>query len=361
MKDKNYKNPIHGADINSEAKLYEIDPENIIDFSSNINPFEVDCMDKIIELGYKNLKKYPDINYRKLKKNISEYIKCEEKYIIPGNGATEIIYLLMRNIGNRLAIINPTFSEYRKSAKIAGIEIIDFTMNYNKNFELNLEEIEEKLDDFDSIFICNPNNPDGKLRNIDKLLEFAENNNKLLIVDETFIEFAEDEKERSLIYEIENNKNLFIIRAVTKFFGIPGIRLGYGITSNLELLNKMYEEKEPWTINSFADAATEFIFSDIEYIEKSKEYFFKERKFFINELKKIDGIKVFDSNSNFILIKFKDKEVLEVKKILLKRAGILIRDASNFIGLDNSFARVAIKNHKDNVLLIDAIKSVLGE
>lgn len=361
MEEKYYKNPIHGADINSEAKLYEIDPENIIDFSSNINPFEVNCMDKIIELGYKNLKKYPDINYTNLKRNISEYIECKEEYIIPGNGATEIIYLLMRKIGKRLAIINPTFSEYRKSAQIAGIKIIDFTMNYNEEFELNLEEIEKKSNEFDSIFICNPNNPDGKLRNIDKLLEFAKKKNKLLIVDETFIEFAEDEKERSLIYEIENNKNLFIIRAITKFFGIPGIRLGYGVTSNLDLLNKMYEEKEPWTINSFADAATEFIFSDREYIKKSKEYFFKERKFFINELKKIEGIKVFDSNSNFILLKFEDKRVLEIKKNLLKRAGILIRDASNFIGLDERFARVAIKNHKDNILLIDAIKSVLGE
>lgn len=361
MKKEKYINPIHGADINSEAELYGINPDEIIDFSSNINPFEVNCIDKIVEFGVRNLKKYPDINYSNLKKNISDYLNCKIDYIIPGNGATEIIYLLMRNIGKRLAIINPTFSEYRKGAKIAGIEIVDFTLDYKKDFYLDMEEIENRKDEFDSIFICNPNNPDGRVRDIKNLLEFAEDNNKLLIVDETFIEFTEDEKDKSLIDEIDNYKNLFIIRAVTKFFGIPGIRLGYGVTSNCELLKNMYEEKEPWTINSFADIATDFIFFDKEYIKDSKKYFSNERKFFISELNKIDGIKAFDSNANFVLIKFYDNEVTEIKKKLLKRAGILIRDASNFIGLDSKFARVAIKSHDNNILFIDAIKSVLGE
>ena len=360
-KEKVNINSVHGADINSAAELYVLEADKIIDFSSNINPFIVDSMDKIVAAGVGSLQKYPDIKYRRLRKNISDYLGVDDSQVIPGNGATEIIYLLMRNLRGRLAIINPTFSEYRKGAEIAGLSVVDFVMDWKKDFKLDLDEIYRRKDEFDSIFICNPNNPDGSVREIKKLLEFAEKEGKLLIVDGTFIEFADSEKDRSLVNMVEKSKNLFIIRAVTKFFGIPGIRLGYGISSNRELLQKMYDEKEPWTINSFADSASDFIFKEEEYIRKSKEYFSKERVCMINEINKIDGIKAFNSDANFILVRFENRNVLDVKENLLKRAGLLIRDASNFIGLDSSFARVAIKNHEQNIVLVDAIRSVLGE
>lgn len=360
-KEKVNINSVHGADINSAAELYGLEADKIIDFSSNINPFIVDSMDKIVAAGVGSLQKYPDIKYRRLRKNISDYLGVDDSQVIPGNGATEIIYLLMRNLRGRLAIINPTFSEYRKGAELAGLSVVDFVMDWKKDFKLDLDEIYRRKDEFDSIFICNPNNPDGSVREIKKLLEFAEKEGKLLIVDETFIEFADSEKDRSLVNMVEKSKNLFIIRAVTKFFGIPGIRLGYGISSNRELLQKMYDEKEPWTINSFADSASDFIFKEEEYIRKSKEYFSKERVCMINEINKIDGIKAFNSDANFILVRFENRNVLDLKENLLKRAGLLIRDASNFIGLDSSFARVAIKNHEQNIVLVDAIRSVLGE
>ena len=360
-KEKVNINSVHGADINSAAELYGLEADKIIDFSSNINPFIVDSMDKIVAAGVCSLQKYPDIKYRRLRKNISDYLGVDDSQVIPGNGATEIIYLLMRNLSGRLAIINPTFSEYRKGAELAGLSVVDFVMDWKKDFKLDLDEIYRRKDEFDSIFICNPNNPDGSVREIKKLLEFAEKEGKLLIVDETFIEFADSEKDRSLVNMVEKSKNLFIIRAVTKFFGIPGIRLGYGISSNRELLQKMYDEKEPWTINSFADSASDFIFKEEEYIRKSKEYFSKERVCMINEINKIDGIKAFNADANFILVRFENKNVLDVKENLLKRAGLLIRDASNFIGLDSSFARVAIKNHEQNIVLVDALRSVLGE
>lgn len=360
-KEKVNINSVHGADINSAAELYGLEADKIIDFSSNINPFIVDSMDKIVAVGVGSLQKYPDIKYRRLRKNIADYLGVDDSQVIPGNGATEIIYLLMRSLSGRLAIINPTFSEYRKGAEIAGLSVVDFVMDWKKDFKLDLDEIYRRKDEFDSIFICNPNNPDGSVREIKKLLEFAEKEGKLLIVDETFIEFADSEKDRSLVNMVEKSKNLFIIRAVTKFFGIPGIRLGYGISSNRELLQKMYDKKEPWTINSFADSASDFIFKEEEYIRKSKEYFSKERVCMINEINKIDGIKAFNSDANFILVRFENRNVLDVKENLLKRAGLLIRDASNFIGLDSSFARVAIKNHEQNIVLVDALRSVLGE
>ena len=135
-KEKVNINSVHGADINSAAELYGLEADKIIDFSSNINPFIVDSMDKIVAAGVGSLQKYPDIKYRRLRKNIADYLGVDDSQVIPGNGATEIIYLLMRNLGGRLAIINPTFSEYRKGAEIAGLRVVDFVMDWKKNLNL---------------------------------------------------------------------------------------------------------------------------------------------------------------------------------------------------------------------------------
>ncbi|MCC0665147.1 pyridoxal phosphate-dependent aminotransferase [Clostridioides sp. ZZV15-6597] len=351
----------HGANVDEMAKLYGKDPKEIIDFSSNINPKVLPNLEKYILRGLDECRNYPDINYTNLRKNISKYININPNFIIPGNGATEIIYLLMKSIKKRLAIINPTFSEYRRSAKLNNIDIIDLELDSNNNFKLDIDTVKNKIKKFDSLFICNPNNPSGNVQDLKELVCLLNENNKMLIIDETFMEFVENENEYSLVKYIESNKNIFIIKAVTKFFGMPGLRLGYGLTSNSKIMDKIYEYKEPWTINSFADMLSNFIFEDKDYIRNSKEFYIKERKYMLQELKDIRNIKVYDTDANFILIKLYKKIADELKKDLFKRGNILVRDASNFIGLDDSFIRIAIKSHEDNKILIENIKNLLGD
>ncbi|MCC0727817.1 aminotransferase class I/II-fold pyridoxal phosphate-dependent enzyme [Clostridioides sp. ZZV14-6045] len=351
----------HGANVDEMAKLYGKDPKEIIDFSSNINPKVLPNLEKYILRGLDECRNYPDINYTNLRKNISKYININPNFIIPGNGATEIIYLLMKSIKKRLAIINPTFSEYRRSAKLNNIDIIDLELDSNNNFKLDIDTVKNKIEKFDSLFICNPNNPSGNVQDLKELVCLLNENNKMLIIDETFMEFVENENEYSLVKYIESNKNIFIIKAVTKFFGMPGLRLGYGLTSNSKIMDKIYEYKEPWTINSFADMLSNFIFEDKDYIRNSKEFYIKERKYMLQELKDIRNIKVYDTDANFILIKLYKKIADELKKDLFKRGNILVRDASNFIGLDDSFIRIAIKYHEDNKILIENIKNLLGD
>lgn len=351
----------HGANVDEMAKLYGKDPKEIIDFSSNINPKVLPNLEKYILRGLDECRNYPDINYTNLRKNISKYININPNFIISGNGATEIIYLLMKSIKKRLAIINPTFSEYRRSAKLNNIDIIDLELDSNNNFKLDIDTVKNKIEKFDSLFICNPNNPSGNVQDLKELVCLLNENNKMLIIDETFMEFVENENEYSLVKYIESNKNIFIIKAVTKFFGMPGLRLGYGLTSNSKIMDKIYEYKEPWTINSFADMLSNFIFEDKDYIRNSKEFYIKERKYMLQELKDIRNIKVYDTDANFILIKLYKKIADELKKDLFKRGNILVRDASNFIGLDDSFIRIAIKSHEDNKILIENIKNLLGD
>ena len=349
----------HGANVNNMAKQFGKNEENIIDFSSNVNPHIISNLGKYVLEGLEKSRSYPDINYTNLRNNISDYIKVDSELIIPGNGATEIIYLLMKSIKRRLAILNPTFSEYGRGAKLNNLEIIDFHLKEENNFSIDLDEIQKNMDKFDSLFICNPNNPNGKVKDLNELLDLMIENDKLLIVDETFMEFVGEEEKYSLINKIEQTPNLFILKAVTKFFGMPGLRLGYGVTSNKQIIKNIYEYKEPWTINSFAENLSNYLFKDKEYINGSKDYYINERKFMLEELRKISRLKVYDTDTNFVLIKLDDDEANSLKLELFEKYNILIRDASNFIGLDKSYIRVAIKSHNDNKVLIESLRKIL--
>lgn len=351
----------HGANVDIMAKMHNKNPKEIIDFSSNVNPKVISGLETYILEGLSECRSYPDINYTNLKKNISKYIDISSDFIIPGNGATEIIYLLMKSIGKRIVILNPTFSEYERSARLNNLEVINLELDKENQFALEINKIKENINNFDSLFICNPNNPNGKVQDLKELLDLMKLNNKLLIVDETFMEFVGEEEKYTLVNYIEEYSNLFILKAVTKFFGMPGLRLGYGLTSNKNIIEKIYTYKEPWTINSFADTLSNYIFKDEDYIKESKSYYIKERRYMLQELRNMRDIVAYDTDTNFVLIKLKSKKADEVKMSLFKEGNILIRDASNFIGLDDSYIRVAIKSHKENEILIKYLKKILGD
>ena len=350
----------HGANVDNMAKQFGKDEKDIIDFSSNVNPHIISNLGKYVLEGLEKSRSYPDINYTNLRNNISEYINVDSELIIPGNGATEIIYLLMKSIKKRIAILNPTFSEYGRGAKLNNLEVVDFHLKEENNFSIDLDEIQNNMNRFDSLFVCNPNNPNGKVKDLNELLDLMIENDKLLIVDETFMEFVGEEEKYSLIGRINQTENLFILKAVTKFFGMPGLRLGYGVTSNTQIIKNIYEYKEPWTINSFAENLSNYLFKDKDYISSRKEYYVNERKFMLQELRNIPKLKVYDTDTNFVLIKLEDGESNSLKLELFEKYNILIRDASNFIGLDKGYFRVAIKGHEDNKILIEALRKTLG-
>ena len=349
----------HGANVDNMAKKFGKNENDIIDFSSNVNPHIISDLGKYVLEGLEKSRSYPDINYTNLRNNISDYIKVDSELIIPGNGATEIIYLLMKSIKRRLAILNPTFSEYGRGAKLNNLEIIDFHLKEENNFSIDLDEIQKIWTSLIVYLFVIQIIQMEKLSDLNELLDLMIENDKLLIVDETFMEFVGEEEKYSLINKIEQTPNLFILKAVTKFFGMPGLRLGYGVTSNKQIINNIYEYKEPWTINSFAENLSNYLFKDKEYINGSKDYYINERKFMLEELRKISRLKVYDTDTNFVLIKLDDDEANSLKLELFEKYNILIRDASNFIGLDKSYIRVAIKSHNDNKVLIESLRKIL--
>lgn len=352
---------IHGGDIYSEGLLKGRD---LIDFSSNINPLGVPTSFSLhVNEGIEKLNQYPDIKYRELKSNLLNYINCDSLYennIILGNGAAEIIDLVI-SCFNSILIVVPSFVEYDLNAQKWGCKV-EYSM-LKEDMTLYYEDIFSKINHCDSVIIGNPNNPNGGTVDKDKLmkiLDFAETNNKTVIIDEAFIEFSGIDN-YSFQNEIKNYKCIFIIRAITKFFSLPGIRFGYGISDNVNLLNKMREKQNPWNINCFAEVAVKYVLKDIEYISNSLKWIEEEVIYFPEKLKKVSFIeKVYNTKANFVLCKLKGIDAYKLYDFCLDK-GIIIRKASNFIGLNDRYVRFAIKDRYNNDLLIHILEEAAAK
>ncbi|MCB2296744.1 pyridoxal phosphate-dependent aminotransferase [Clostridium tagluense] len=359
---------IHGGDVYTDGLLQG---RELIDYSSNINPLGVpkSFIDNINE-AINALTRYPDIQYRNVLKGLKEYIDCPEEYFVLGNGAAEIIDLVIA-CHKSLLIVVPSFVEYEIDAKKWGCNIeysyLKEDINYNdllKNeyaqLSYDYKDILNKLQKVEAMVLGNPNNPNGNIIDrgeFQKILEYCESNNKVIIIDEAFIEFTGDPR-HSFVDEVKKYKCLFIIRALTKFFAMPGIRFGYGISSNAALIKNIKSKQNPWNINCFAEVAARHVLKDSTYIEKSKEWIRAERPRFLKSLKNIYFIEeVFLTYGNYVLCKLKGLASEGFYKICLEQ-GFVIRKADNFRGLDKQYVRLAIKDRASNEKLVAMLESL---
>lgn len=367
------KTDFHGGNIYKIFREKNID--KILDYSSNINPYGLpENLKKEIFEKLFVLERYPDPDYIELREKIAEKNNLNIENIIVGNGATEIIFLFMKILSpKKVLIVSPTFGEYERAIKAStlandNLEINYFELKEAENFVLNIKNLETELENnYDLLILCNPNNPTGqflKLKKLEEILKICEQKNTKLFVDEAFVEFVEDWENESIINSKENKENLFVIRAFTKFFAIPGLRLGYGICFNKNLLKKMLEKKEPWSVNNIADLAGQTVLDDENYIQKTKEWIKDQKKYMYENLNKIEGLRAYKTEVNFILLKIEDNllekglDVKNLRKKMLEK-GILIRDASNFIYLDKHYFRLAIKDKLNNEKVIETLTSIL--
>ena len=382
----------HGGNIYKVFREKNI--KEILDYSSNINPYGIpESLKKRITENLEVLERYPDPDYVELRQKLANLNKVNLSDIILGNGATEIIFLFMKVINpKKILIVSPTFGEYERAVKATGIsvdtvdlscsngnnknvenkkiEIEYFELKESDDFKLNIENLKNELENkYDLLIICNPNNPTGKFLKLAQTEEILKECNKYdtkLFIDEAFIEFLADGMKESIINTEGNKKNLFVTRAFTKFFAIPGLRLGYGMYFDKELEKKISEKKEPWSVNNIAEMAGLTVLDDAEYIEKTLKWIAEEKIYMYEKLNEISGIKVYETEVNFITGKIDEKlfsEGLNVKILREKilEQGILIRDASNFKFLDERFFRLAIKDRASNERVIEAMKEIFRE
>ena len=382
----------HGGNIYKVFREKNI--KEILDYSSNINPYGIpESLKKRITENLEVLERYPDPDYVELRQKLANLNKVNLSDIILGNGATEIIFLFMKVINpKKILIVSPTFGEYERAVKateISGdtvslsssngdnknienkkIEIEYFELKESDDFKLNIGNLKNELENkYDLLIICNPNNPTGKflkLAQTEEILKECNKYNTKLFIDEAFIEFLADRMKESIINTEENKKNLFVTRAFTKFFAIPGLRLGYGMYFDKELEQKISEKKEPWSVNNIAEMAGLTVLDDTEYIEKTLKWIVEEKIYMYEKLNEISGIKSYETEVNFITGKIDEKlfsEGLNVKVLREKmlEQGILIRDASNFKFLDERFFRLAIKDRESNDKVIRVLKEIMNK
>ena len=342
----------HGGDLLTYKQHYD---GELIDFSSNINPLgPPKGLDRILLSSFKSLESYPDIQYRKLKTSISEYLNCNSKNVLVGNGAVEIINNFIIP-AKRVVVMNPAFSEYKKRAIAHEKEVVQ--LPYRKDFSIDINEITKVLEKDDLLILGNPNNPTGLRIEEEILLEIyklVSNKGAYLLLDEAFYEFCPPDYDSVEIFKEYDYKNIGIIRAATKFFALPGIRLGYACVSE-EKAVEISKIELPWSVNSLADIAGQYIFNDNSYIKNSKDYVAKERNYMLDELSKIQGLTPYNTHTNYILIKLHNLDEEYVFKFFLEK-GIVIRKCSSFKVLGNNHVRVAIKDRLNNLQLINIFK-----
>jgi len=350
---------LHGGNLWEASRERGIPPEKIIDFSANINPWgELFGIKGYINKNMDSIFHYPDPDSKRLTLKLSEFLKVDRERIIVGNGATEIIYLIMGAVRPSFAVIPvPTFTEYERALKLAHGRAIFLLLEEEKDFNMEFDKLIKKSRNAQMIVICNPNNPTGKilpLSVMQEILEEAEKKGKFVVVDESFIDF---QPQNSLISSIERYRGLFILRSFTKFFSIAGLRLGYGVGSR-EIIAKIKSIKQPWTVNSLAEMAGVGILENIEKAERLREWIEKEKDFLYKNLSKIKEIEPYPSVANFILIKIKAPFSSSWLANELAGKGILIRDCSNFTGLSDKFFRIAVRTREENEKLIYNLEQI---
>lgn len=353
--------PGHGGDVYSLAADLRTHERKILDFSASVNPLGTSKKVKAaVRKTLKLLPCYPDPNCTVLRRHISIRSGVPDKNIMCGNGSTELIYLIARAIkpaikSAKALIAVPAFSEYERALSLNGVKDITlFPIEEKDNFQLNIEAFIGQMTDADIAFVSNPNTPTGHVLTTDAVLSIvrhAEQSNCYVVIDEAFLDFVPQE---TVGAEVCNNPRLLVLRSLTKFYALSGLRLG-ALFFHDELSAALAANKEPWSVNTLAQRAGVAALNDKAYEAETFKYLKREKVYMEKMLRKHE-IDFFPSDINFYLIKDERSPLLYEE---LRKRGILLRDCSNFHGLSGKYLRIAVKSHRENALLFRNISSIL--
>jgi len=346
----------HGGNIYRASEETGIPIRRIMDFSASINPLGVpESVVQAIRESITYLPHYPEPFTEQLTMQLGRHLDIEPQTILCGNGSTELIYLVARALASRNVLIPaPTFSEYERAcAMVRGTSRVRFVLPRGNNFDLDPEEFIAAMAGCDMAFLCNPNNPTGRLLKREVVLAIAEAAERLscyLVVDEAFIDFA---PEHSVVHDVAHYSHLIVLRSLTKFYALSGLRIGYGVFPP-SVAGIMRDHKEPWTVNSLAQKAGSVALNDQAYQKKTVAVI-KEGKQVLEKGFTDLGLDYVPSAVNYYLLR-----LLNAKETIasLRGKGILIRDCSNFPGLDGSYVRIAVRSLEENAALLKELASL---
>lgn len=361
-------NHAHGGNVHKAARTYGVKREDIVDFSANINPLgPPPAVLREIKRNLHLIARYPDPECTILKEKLGKYLGVDASNLLVGNGASELIYLVGKLLSVngviRALIPAPSFSEYASAVMGAGGEVVFLPFCEEEGFAPDENAVCKAMNGCRVVFLCNPNNPTGQLytrKSILRVIEEAERQGVLVVVDEAFIDFVENRDKVSMIRDCLSYKNLLVLGSLTKIFALPGLRLGYAV-GRAGFIKMMERLKDPWSVNSLAQVAGIAALEDGKYVQKTRRFIREQKDYLYSSLNKIDGLKAYPPAANFILVNSRKSGVKAEHLVeILGSRGILLRDCGNFPVLDNYFFRVAVRTEAENNLLVNALKEVLN-
>ncbi len=330
----------------------------MVDFSANLNPLgpPVSVM-QAIQQALPRIVDYPDPLGQDVLSALAKKWALPESHFLLGNGAAELIFLAMRLIRpRRVATVAPAFREYEQAARVEGAEIVRVPLTAETGFAVEPEPLMRVLHEVDMLVLANPNNPTGRCVEpaiLDRLLAAAKEMDKWLLVDEAFLDFLPDDETRSLISQVPVADKLVVIRSLTKFFAIPGIRIGY-VAAAEQAIPKMRELQIPWSVNTLAQAAAAAGLADADFQRSTIEWLQIEREYLAQRLRD-KGYRVVPSDANFLLVQRDDVEIGKWWPKLAAK-GLFVRDCRSFAGLDGTYFRIAVRTRAENQRLLDALE-----
>lgn len=354
----------HGSDLEKIEEIYGIRKEEITSFSANVNPLGISPrLRKELSEHVDAIMSYPDREYKSLRKSIARYCRTEYENIIVGNGSTELISLFIQvEHPQKAMIVGPTYSEYERSVSLEGGYSLYFPLREEDDFQLNVDALTAKLNEsIDLLILCNPNNPTSSAvsrRDMRKILDVCMEYGIFLMVDETYVEFADGYEKITAVPLTSYYNNLIILRGTSKFFSAPGLRLGYAITGNRDLLDYINTQKNPWMINSLAVVAGEIMFQDTDYIQETRNLIHTERERMYRSMKEHPDFKPYPPSANFILVRLVNEKL--TSEYLFDRAirrKMMIRDCSSFPFLDNRYIRFCVMSPEKNTELLECLET----
>ncbi len=374
----------HGGNIKNLAKTLGCAIDDIIDMSSNLNPLgPPETIEKVICDNLIKIRSLPEPDAHTMKKGFANFHNIDLKNVVAGNGTTWFIYTIPLALNSKkVLIVGPTYSDYKDACLMHDIAFehciakapdklnqdsfdpntFNFKTSDQNSFDPDIDAISRMAKDFDTVFICNPNNPTGSLVSKEKLEYLIHRHeNTIFVVDESYLPFVDNADEISMVSGT-GYKNLIVLSSMSKIFRIPGLRTGF-LSGDQRLVEKVMAHYQPWSVNSLAQKVIEHIFDHPERIEpfyqKTREYIKQEKQIFLESINHIQGLQIFNSSTYFILARLTNGMS---SRDFCKKIGqdkILIRDCSNFSGLSEEYVRFSLKERDINLRLAGLIKQAM--
>jgi len=352
---------VHGGNVYAASRELSLPIPSILDFSASINPLGMaPGAVQAIKDGIKLLAHYPDPDCHELKMALSDSLQVDPACLCLGNGSTELIYLLPLALNLRRALVlGPTFSGYARAVAVAGGKSAVLLADPEDGFRIRVSQAKQSLThSFDAVFVCNPNNPTGQgltKQEILELWEAARHVGVPLIVDEAFIEYCESD---SVVREAATRAGLLVLRSFTKFYGMPGLRVGY-LVAEPGMIRRIQAAQAPWSMNTLAQYAAAASLGDHDYAKRSRILISVERPRLVAMLKTLGGFEPQPSCANFLFVRLPAPLMSTDLAAATRRQGVLIRDCASFERLDQRWIRVAVRTAPDSARLFNVLKEAL--